>query len=114
MRLEGFIETTKAIITICYGGIVYSFRLLGELGSGAFGKVYRGMWSHTPEDSNEIVEEEVAVKTMRGGITQEEKLQFLQEAANVAQFKHHYVICMRGLVIDSSVSVAPTHTTAIT
>ncbi len=63
------------------------------------------MWSHSVEGSNKLVEEEVAVKTMRGSVTEEERIRFLQEAAKIAQFKHHYVICMRGLVMDPSVSV---------
>lgn len=63
------------------------------------------MWLHTAEDSSELVEEEVAVKTMRGGVTEEDKIKFLQEAANIAQFKHHYVICMKGLIMDPTVSM---------
>ena len=94
------------ITTIVWLIVLFFFRLLEEIGSGEFGKVYKGVWSHTEEGSNALLEEEVAVKTMRGGVTEEEKLKFLQEAANIAQFKHHFVICMRGLVMDSSVSLA--------
>lgn len=65
--------------------------------------MYKGVWSYSVESSNTLVEEEVAVKTIRGGVTEEEKVKFLQEAAKIAQFKHYYVICMRGIVLAPAV-----------
>ena len=83
-----------ALILLC--------RLHKQLGSGAFGRVYRGVWSHTAEKSSELVEEEVAVKTLEEELGQ--RIKFLQEAAIMAQFKHPYVICLRGIIIDPPVS----------
>ena len=79
-------------------------RLQEELGSGQFGRVYRGLWSHTTEGSSEIVEEEVAVKTMEGELTEEKRVKFLKETAIMAQFKHNFVICLKGILTDPPVS----------
>ena len=57
-----------------------------ELGSGEFGVVKRGVWSVGGE------EREVAVKTLADGSTEEKRIQFLQEAAIMNQFKHPNVI----------------------
>ena len=61
-------------------------RLLDELGSGEFGVVRRGVWSVAGE------EREVAVKSLADGSTEEKRIQFLQEAAIMCQFKHPNVI----------------------
>ena len=76
-----------------------------ELGSGAFGKVYKGVWSHTAAGSEKLVEEEVAVKALEPGeLMEDEEIKFLQEAAIMAQFKHNYVICLKGILFDQPVS----------
>ena len=69
-------------------------RLLGELGSGEFGVVRRGVWSVGGE------EREVAVKSLADGSTEEKRIQFLQEAAIMEQFKHPNVITLNGVLLD--------------
>ena len=70
------------------------YRLLDELGSGEFGVVRRGVWSVGGE------EREVAVKSLADGSTKEKRVQFLQEAAIMGQFKHPNVITLHGVLID--------------
>ena len=45
-------------------------------------------------------EVEVAVKTLREGSGEEDRVKFLQEAAIMAQFKDHNVVTMYGVVTD--------------
>ena len=65
-------------------------RLSSELESGEFGVV----WSVGTE------EREVAVKSLADGSTEEKRIQFLQEAANMGQFKHPNVITLHGVLLD--------------
>ena len=69
--------------------------LSSELGSGEFGVVRRGVWSVGRE------EREVAVKSLADGSTEEKRIQFLQEAAIMGQFKHPNVITLHGVLLDS-------------
>ena len=43
---------------------------------------------------------EVAVKTLKEGSGEEDRVKFLQEAAIMGQFKHHNVVTMYGVVTD--------------
>lgn len=68
------------------------------LGSGQFGVVYRGQWKGekvTP----------VAVKTLKEGFEEEDKVKFLQEAAIIGQFSHPNVIKLHGIVIGEQVRI---------
>ena len=56
-------------------------------------------------ESKESTTEEVAVKTLEGELTEKERIKFLQEAAIMAQFKHNFVVGLRGILIDHPVSV---------
>ena len=67
---------------------------MSELGSGEFGVVRRGVWSVGEE------EREVAVKTLADGSTEEKRIQFLQEAAIMSQFKHPNVITLHGVLME--------------
>ena len=69
--------------------------LAEELGSGEFGVVRRGVQSVGGE------EREVAVKSMADGSTEEKRIQFLQEAAIMGQFKHPYVTKLHGVLLES-------------
>ena len=69
------------------------FRLGCLLGSGQFGKVYSGEWV-CAEDI--LV---VAVKTLKEGAGEEDRVKFLQEAAIMGQFQHHNLVTMHGVII---------------
>ena len=66
----------------------------GELGVGEFGVVRRGVWSVGGE------EREVAIKSLADGSSEEKRIQFLQEAAIMSQFKHPSVIALHGVIMD--------------
>ena len=68
------------------------------LGSGAFGTVHRGVWSHSGGESDQVKEEEVAVKSMESGASEEERVKFLQEAAIMGQFNHPNIIQILGIL----------------
>ena len=66
---------------------------VGEvLGSGHFGSVQRGTWQ------THAGPVEVAVKTLKSGLSEGEKVKFLQEAAIVGQFSHPNIIKLHGVV----------------
>ena len=68
---------------------------LGEmLGSGQFGEVYKGVWERSHDNM------EVAVKTLKEGTSDDDKVKFLQEAAIMGQFKHPNVVTMYGVVTN--------------
>ena len=46
-------------------------------------------------------EREVAVKSLADGSTEEKRIQFLQEAAIMEQFKHSNVITLHGVLCES-------------
>ena len=68
-------------------------RITGVLGEGQFGSVRKGMW----RDQNGFILQ-AAIKTMKTGAGEEDKVKFLQEAAIMAQFKHSNVIALYGVV----------------
>ena len=49
------------------------------------------------------MEEEVAVKTMESGASEEDRVKFLQEAAIMGQFHHPNIIKILGVVIEKPV-----------
>ena len=70
-------------------------RVCEELGSGQFGVVNRGVWSVGDE------EREVAVKSLADDSTEDKRIQFLQEAAIMGQFKHPNVITLHGVLTEN-------------
>ena len=67
-------------------------RLVHVLGAGEFGTVSSGIWQSPVGDM------EVAVKQLRPGASEEEKVKFLQEAAINGQFRHPNVVKLMGVV----------------
>ena len=67
-------------------------RMGALLGSGQFGKVFKGVLNG---GQGEI---EVAMKTLKEGSQDEDRVKFLQEAAIMAQFRNHNVVTMFGVV----------------
>ena len=80
-----------------------SIRLRDVIGSGEFGTVHRGVWSHFETDTNKMVKEEVAVKTLDHQVSQKDKVKFLQEATIMAQFKQYNIVCIRGVLTQPPV-----------
>ena len=76
-----------------YSSKVHFFhRIRNVIGSGQFGEVCKAMWSI---NLNEL---ELAVKTLKQGASEEDKVKFLQEAAIMGQFSHINVIKIHGVV----------------
>jgi len=70
------------------------------IGSGAFGSVHKG--SLDIPNQREI---EVAVKSVKGEITQEDRVKFLQEVVIMGQFRHPNIIKILGVVLQDSVGL---------
>lgn len=68
------------------------FRVTELLGSGQFGQVKKGIW-HKPGGALEV-----AIKTLKEGAMEEDKVRFLQEAAISGQFQHPNVVRLQGVV----------------
>ena len=79
---------------------LYISRINAILGSGAFGTVHKGVWYHSEGD--ESVEEEVAVKSIENGASNEERVKFLQEAAIMGQFNHPNIVKIIGILMTDS------------
>ena len=75
---------------------MYSFIILlsiqEQLGSGQFGEVCKAVWSISGTTK------ELAIKTLRAELPEEEKVRFLQEAAIMGQFSHPNVVKLYGVV----------------
>ncbi len=68
------------------------YRILNQLGSGQFGEVCKAVWSISGTTK------ELAIKTLRAELPEEEKVRFLQEAAIMGQFSHPNVVKLYGVV----------------
>ena len=73
--------------------------LLTKVGEGEFGEVYKAVLK-TPTGTSQ----DVAVKVVKKGAPQEERLKLLQEAAILGLFRHRHVVDMKGIVRDELVS----------
>ena len=71
---------------------MFHCRLKDTIGSGQFGEVHRATWN---SHKHEL---ELAVKTLKAGASEEDKVKFLQEAAIMGQFSHNNVIKVHGVV----------------
>ena len=62
------------------------------LGTGEFGDVFKGVWEtpYGPQD--------VAMKMLKSGSNEKDKINFLKEAALMGQFRHPHVIRLLGTV----------------
>ena len=69
------------------------------LGSGAFGEVFEGGVKEL--DSEDGVETRIAVKTLRKGATDNEKLEFLKEAKLMWNFKHDHILNLNAICLDN-------------
>ncbi|CAG7725945.1 unnamed protein product [Allacma fusca] len=69
------------------------------LGSGAFGEVYEGIALSLPSAIAE--DNRVAIKTLRKGASPNEKLEFIQEAKLMTQFRHPHILQLLGICVDT-------------
>ena len=67
-------------------------RISSQLGSGQFGEVCKAVWSISGTTK------QLAIKTLKPGSKEEEKVRFLQEAAIMGQFCHPNVVRLYGVV----------------
>ena len=63
--------------------------------------MYKGVWSHSKLGSEQVMKEEVAVKTMEDGASEEDRVKFLQEAAIMGQFDHPNIIKLVGVTLNT-------------
>ncbi len=66
--------------------------MTAHLGSGQFGTVDKGLWQ------SPVGVKKVAIKTLKAGSTEVDKVKFLQEAAINGQFHHKNVVKLLGVV----------------
>ena len=66
--------------------------MLEHLGSGEFGNVSKGLW-RAPNGVTEV-----ALKTLREGAGERDRVRFLKEAAIMGQFNHPNVVRFYGVV----------------
>ena len=78
------------MVSLCILSFLY--RTVCNLGSGEFGEVSKAVWSISGATK------ELAVKTLRAELPEEEKVRFLQEAAIMGQFSHPNVVKLYGVV----------------
>ena len=67
--------------------VVKLYRVTHPLGKGHFGVVERGIWN---DPSGMIFE--VALKSVKPGASKDERVELLQEAAIMAQFRHPNIL----------------------
>ncbi|XP_004603424.1 ephrin type-A receptor 2 [Sorex araneus] len=63
------------------------------IGAGEFGEVYKGMLKASGKK-----EVPVAIKTLKAGYTEKQRVDFLSEASIMGQFSHHNIIRLEGVV----------------
>ena len=64
--------------------------------------MHKGVWSHSGGVSDQVVKEEVAMKSMESGTNEEERVKFLQEAAIMGQFDHPNIVRIMGILIKEN------------
>lgn len=64
-----------------------------RLSAGEFGEVYKGTLKASGKK-----EVPVAIKTLKAGYTEKQRVDFLSEASIMGQFSHHNIIRLEGVV----------------
>ena len=72
--------------------LILACRLFDQLGSGQFGNVVKGVWLLSGGSKD------VAVKILKEGSSEEDKVKFIQEAAINGQFWHPNIVKLMGVV----------------
>ncbi|TKR60741.1 hypothetical protein L596_027940 [Steinernema carpocapsae] len=69
------------------------------LGKGSFGEVYEGVACNLPQVGTKGVR--VAIKTLKSGHSQDDKIKFLKEAILMNNFDHPNIVRLLGVAFDS-------------
>ena len=77
---------------MCMMIIIILHSIEEKIGSGQFGEVCKAVWSISGATK------ELAIKTLREELPEEEKVRFLQEAAIMGQFSHPNIVKLYGVV----------------
>ena len=72
--------------------LILACRLFHQLGSGQFGNVMKGVWLLSGGSKD------IAVKILKEGSSEEDKVKFIQEAAINGQFWHPNIVKLMGVV----------------
>ena len=70
------------------------------LGSGAFGEVFEGTVKELNSEDGSTTK--IAVKTLRKGATESEKIEFLNEAKLMWNFKHDHILSLVAICLDNN------------
>lgn len=73
-----------------------TFRIAEEIGSGQFGRIYKGKWQ-----SGQTITE-VAIKVPTETYDMEKEIKLLQEATIMGQFQHPNVLTLYGVVTQGN------------
>ncbi|CAH8840693.1 unnamed protein product [Trichobilharzia szidati] len=79
----------------------HDLQLIGRLGSGAFGIVYRGTAENLPKGPKINGRLDVAVKTLRDEFTESDIYEFLREMDIMKQLSHKHVIELYGVCTEN-------------
>ena len=79
------------------------------MGSGYFATVHYGVWRNADEGSSPF--KDVAVKCLKGGASEEQKICFLREAAIMGQFEHPNILQILAIAYDEDMKVSSTDKT---
>ncbi|VDN85624.1 unnamed protein product, partial [Brugia pahangi] len=72
--------------------------LLRIIGKGGFGEVYEGVANGLPQSTKTI---RVAVKTLRNGFSESDRIKFLQEAVLMNSFDHPNIVKLLGVSLET-------------
>ncbi len=64
--------------------------------------MHKGVWHHIGTGEDQLVEDEVAVKSMKSETSEDDKVKFLQEAAIMGQFDHPNIVMIMGILVTES------------
>ena len=64
--------------------------------------MHKGVWHHIETGGDQLVEDEVAVKSMKSETSEDDRVKFLQEAAIMGQFDHPNIVKIMGILVTES------------
>ena len=70
------------------------------MGSGQFATVYHGVWRGKDDSAKDV-----AVKCLKDGASDDQKILFLREAAIMGQFEHPNILQILAIAYDEEMEV---------